>query len=341
MSKIALLTKPAEDPAQKLMLDVIEKLRAEMSHSSGENRKELSARLDATLKLLENQFSNLNKSVDTKIAENTKVLGERLDNAAKVIGAVKGELGKMHEIGENVKSFTDFLRHSKKRGTLGEQGLNEMLADILPRDKFAMQYKFSNGDTVDAIIKTTNGLIPIDAKFPLENFRTFINANDEVTRVAGKKEFFKDVKRHIDAIAKKYIRPDEGTTDFAVMYVPAESVHYEAAIAEDSLAEYARGHRVHLVSPNGLFYFLRVILIAFQSQKIEENAKKVLSMIAGVKTESLRFGENIGILARHVTNAKTKMDEVGAGFQKLEGKIERVSELGEGDEEAVKLEKEN
>jgi DNA recombination protein RmuC len=326
LEKLKKIEQPQDDQAQSLMLQTIKDLREEISKSSGAQRQEMTNTLD----LLEKKFTNLNKSVDDKISENTKMLGERLDNAAKVISQTNAELGKMQEIGENVKSFTDFLRHGKRRGILGEEGLNDMLTDALSVDQFALQYRFSSGDTVDAVVKTANGLIPIDAKFPLENFRAFTNAENDTARDAARKEFGKDVKKHIDAIAKKYIRPDEGTTNFAVMYIPAESVHYEAAIADETLANYARSQHIHLVSPNSLFYFLRVILLAFQSQKIEENAKRVLGMIAGVKKESEKFGAGLELTSKHLGNAKKNMDDTVAGWDRLSGRIERVSELGEG-----------
>jgi len=322
--KLAELQKPNDSNSQKLMLDVIENLRKEVHHQEGENRKET----HKTLELLEKNFASLNKSVDFKMAENTKTLGERLDNAAKVIGAVKGELGKMQEIRGSVESLTSFLRHSKRRGNLGEEGLKEMLTEALPNEKWKFQYSFSSGEMVDAIIETKNGLIPVDSKFPLENFEKMHQAEEKTERDIARKEFAKDVKKHIDAIAKKYIRPEENTVDFAVMYLPAESIYNEASENLD-VSRYARSRNVQLVSPNSFFYFLRVVLVAYQSEKFEENAKKVLGLIAGVKQESLKFGENLGVLNRHITNAKTRMDEVSGNYTKLEMKIDRVGEYSD------------
>ena len=318
------LQKPADDNSAKLMLDVIENLRKEIHHQSGETRKETLR----TLELLETKFANLNKSVDSKLAENTKNLGERLDNAAKVIGAVKGELGKMSEIRGSVESLTNFLKHSKRRGNLGEEGLKEMLTEALPREKWKLQFQFASGEAVDAVIETKNGVIPVDAKFPLENFEKMRAAADEKTAESFRKEFAKDCKKHIDAIAKKYIRPEEGTTDFAVLYLPAESIYNEAS-ENSEISRHARTRNIQLVSPNSFFYFLRVVLIAFQSEKFEENAKKVLSLIAGVKTEAGKFGENLAVLNKHVSNSKTKMDEALAGFARLDAKIDRVGEYSD------------
>jgi len=323
-SKFKQLEKPTDDNSQKLMLDVIENLRREIHHQGGEQRKETLKTLD----LLENKFANLNKSVDSKIADNTKVLSERLDNAAKIIGAVKGELGKMSEIRSSVESLTNFLKHSKRRGNLGEQGLNEMLSEVLPKEKWKVQHQFNSGESVDAVIETKNGLISIDSKFPLENFEKMREAPSEKEAETFRKEFQKDVKKHIDAIAKKYIKPEENTLDFAVMYLPAESLYNEASESIE-ISKYARSKNVQLVSPNSLFYFLRIVLLAYQSEKFEENAKKVLSLIAGVKQENKKFGDNLGVLNKHVGNAKVKMDEVLGGYARLESKIERVGEYGD------------
>ncbi|MCF7846172.1 MAG: DNA recombination protein RmuC [Candidatus Peribacteraceae bacterium] len=322
--KFSELQKPSDDNSQKLMLDVIENLRKEINHQGGESRKETMK----TLELLESKFANLNQSVDSKLAENTKSLSERLDNAAKVIGAVKGELGKMSEIRGSVESLTNFLKHSKRRGNLGEEGLKEMLAEALPQEKWKLQYQFSSGEAVDAVIETKNGVIPVDSKFPLENFDKMRNSNDDKAAETFRKEFGRDVKKHIDAIAKKYIKPEEGTTDFAVMYLPAESIYNEAS-ENAEISKYARSKNVQLVSPNSFFYFLRVVLIAFQSEKFEENAKKVLSLIAGVKTEAGKFGSTLELTAKHLNNAKKNMDETISGYQKLETKIERVGEYSD------------
>ena len=322
--KFAELRKPDDSDSQKLMLAVIENLRKEIHSQSGESRKETLK----TLELLENKFANLNESVDKKLAENTKKLDARLDGAAREIAKVSGELGKMSEIRGSVESLTNFLKHSKRRGNLGEEGLKEMLSEALPKEKWKLQFQFSSGEAVDAVIETKNGRIPVDSKFPLENFDKMRTATDEKETETFRKEFGKDVKKHIDAIAKKYIRPEEGTTDFAVMYLPAESIYNEAS-ENSEISKHARSRNVQLVSPNSFFSFLRVVLIAFQSEKFEENAKKVLSLISGVKTEAGKFGENLSVLNRHVSNSKTKMDEVVGGFARLETKIERVGEYSD------------
>ncbi len=337
--KFAELAKPSEDNAQKLMLDVIENLRKEIHHQTGETQKTTLQTLD----LLEKKFANLNDSVDQKLTDNTKKLDARLDGAAREIAKVSGELGKMAEIRGSVESLTNFLKHSKRRGNLGEEGLKEMLAEALPREKWKLQFAFAGGEAVDAIIETKNGNIPVDSKFPLENFEKMRTAADEKIAETFRREFAKDCKKHIDAIAKKYIRPEEGTTDFAVLYLPAESIYNEAS-ENSEISRYARAKNIQLVSPNSFFYFLRVVLIAFQSEKFEENAKKVLALIAGVKTEAGKFGANLELTAKHLNNAKKNMDDTVSSYQRLESKIERVGEysdavpLAEVAEEEIEVE---
>lgn len=320
--KLQDLTKPEDAEKQKIFLQMLENLRKEIRLSSGEQRQEMLK----TLTLLENKFTNFNQSVDAKIAENTKILGERLDNAARVIGAVRGELGKMQEIRGAVDSLTNFLRHNKRRGDLGEEGLKEMLNEALPREKFELQFPFRSGEKVDAIIKTKNGLIPVDAKFPLENFEKLTHATEPKIQTSFRLAFQKDVKKHLDAIAQKYLRPDEGTTDFAVMYLPAESLFNEAS-ENVEICKYARAKKIQMVSPSSFFYFLRVILMAYQSERFAENAKQVLHLIAGVKVEATKFGEGLNLTAKHLNHANTKMQESLTSYQKLEMKIERVQEL--------------
>ena len=194
---------------------------------------------DALAKTLLQEFQNLRTQVNERLRENVEVVqranqtvGERLDNAARVVGDVRSKLGKMEEatarmlaVGEDISSLQEILRAPKLRGGLGELFLGDLLAQILPPEHFSLQHQFANGEIVDAIIRLReNRLVPVDSKFPLENFRKMLDAADEPARVVAQKQFVNDVKKHIDAIRSKYIRTDEGTFDFVLMYIPAENV---------------------------------------------------------------------------------------------------------------------
>jgi DNA recombination protein RmuC len=180
---------------------------------------------------LETTNQSINKSMHMNSAtmvqtlqENSKQLNERLDKAAAVIRDVGKEVGEMSEIGRSMKELQDFLKSPKLRGNIGEQVLKELITQVFPKHSFNLQYQFRSGEKVDAAIQTDGGILPIDAKFPMENFQKLAHAKTEEDVKLYRKEFARDIKRHIDAIAKKYILPDEGTMDFALMYVPSEAV---------------------------------------------------------------------------------------------------------------------
>jgi DNA recombination protein RmuC len=229
-------------------------------------------------------------SVTQQLQNNTGQVGSRLDNAAKVISEVQnklGELGKatqeIKELGQSVSKLEEMLKAPKLRGGLGELLLEDLLKQVLPPNAYEFQYSFKNGQTVDAIIRTAGGMVPVDSKFPLENFRKMIEAKSDQERKTATRLFKTDVKKHVDAIAQKYILPDEGTFDFALMYVPAENIYYETIIKEDSVEEdssiysYAAGKHVVPVSPNTFYAHLRVIAPGSQGFADREERKRNLS----------------------------------------------------------------
>lgn len=323
----AKLEKGKEDSeSQKLMLEVIERLRTDMRSGLDKNSENLQNRLNDTLKLLDQQFNNVRKSVDDRISENTKQLNSRLDNASQVIHGVKEELGRVKEIGPQIRKLHEILGGQKLRGNLGEQVMNDLIAQILPHANYVFQHRFQSGAVVDAVIKTQNGLIPIDSKFPLENFRRILQAREDKEKETLQREFAKDVRKHIRAIHQKYILPEEGTMDFAFMYVPSDAVFFEIIVNNPELSQFAQEKKIYIVSPSMFYSALQVILLSFQSQKFEKHAKQVLSLIQGVKKESHKFGENLSVLHKHVNNAKNKMDEVYTGYANLDLKIQQADQ---------------
>ncbi len=280
-------------------------------------------------------LSSMQKSVDTSsnhmvqtLQENSKQLNERLDKAAQVIAGVGKEVGQMSELGRSMKELQEFLKSPKLRGNIGEQVLKDLISQIFPKNSFHLQYQFKSGDRVDAAIKTDAGILPIDSKFPMENFSKLTKAKTEEEVKNFRREFERDVKKHIDAIAKKYILPDEGTMDFALMYVPSESVFYEI-VNMDELVEYAKGQRVYIVSPSTLYAHLQTILLSFEGRKIEERSKEVLRLLRALQIDFGKVNTSLDVLGRHIGNASNQYSNVQKGFMGIGQKLESTKYLKE------------
>ncbi len=277
--------------------------------------KQIKEGTDQTRQEMQKSINNTNKEIN-----------ERLDNAARVIGTVSKELGQMQQIGKSLSYVQDFLLSAKKRGTIGEQIMEEMLKQSLPANMYSIQFRFKTGETADSVIKVNERLLSMDSKFSMENYRAYINAETEDMRDAARKLFIRDVKKRIDEISKKYILPEENTLDFALMYVPADGVFNE--ISDDvEIYEYARAKRVHMVSPSTFYYFLQVILIGLQGARVSEHAQHILKVIQGLRKDSEKFSDNLSVLTKHITNAKSTLDLVGSGYERIHNKIDEISNL--------------
>lgn len=294
---------------------------------------------EESLKVLTEWLKGMQASVDKnsemtqkQLAESSKVLGERLDKAAVVIAGVQKEIGQMSEIGRSMKQLQDFLRSPKLRGNLGEQILKEILGDFLPKESFFLQYRFKTGDIVDAAIKTESGIIAIDSKFPLERFNAFNSAESETEKLSLQKEFVRDVKKHIEDIANKYILPHEGTIDYALMYIPSEAVYYEIMSNLPELSDYSYKKRVLPVSPSTFYAFMRTILISFEGKKIEERAKIILTSLRAIQTESVKFEESLRVLTKHINDTKNTSDQVNNRFSSLNSKISTIATIEQKEE---------
>jgi len=261
------------------------------------------------------------------LAHNTQSLNERLDNTTRVIGEVQKNIGEMSEIGRGMKELQEFLRSPKLRGNIGEQVLKELLSQMLPKQSFNLQYTFKSGAIVDAAIKTTGGIIPVDSKFPMENFRRMNSSKDEAEKKIFERDFVRDVKKHLDDIAQKYILTEEGTIDYALMYVPSESVYYEI-VNNNELFDYSSKRRVLPVSPTTFYAYLKAILMSFEGQKIEDKAKQILAAIRGIQNDYVKVEENLAVLGKHLTNASAQFTNVNTGFTQIGQKINSTKNLG-------------
>ncbi len=283
--------------------------------------------LEKIIKMLQTGSKEDRKVLLESLQNNTRALNERLDNAARVISQVQKNIGEMSEIGRGMKDLQEFLTSPKLRGNIGEQVLKELLNQFLPKQSFNLQYTFKTGDKVDAAIKTAAGIIPVDSKFPMENFRKMMAAQSDTEKRAHEREFERDVKSHIETISKKYILTEEGTIDYALMYIPSEAVYYEV-VNNPSLFEYAGDKRVLPVSPTTFYAYLRAILMSFEGQKIEAKTREILAALRAIQKDYSKVGDNLTILQKHLNNAFNMMNSVVDSFGRLGQKIISTRALG-------------
>ncbi len=291
---------------------------------------------------VEGQLKDQRETLNTQLrqqqeamSKQTKVIWERLDNASKVIGDVQKHLGGLQEFGKDMKDLSNILKSPKLRGNLGERFLYEILENFLPKSLYKTQYKFRDGAVCDAVLVTDNGMIPVDSKFPMENFEAMLKAESEDAREKYNREFLKDVKRRVDEISSKYILPEEGTTDQAIMYIPSESVYYEAVVRTSGIEEYAQRKGVLITSPNTFTSFVNIIVIGYQQNELAEHATEILKALSGIKVEAEKFDEELSVLDGHVTRTSKSMDNVKSRFGKLFGKIEGAQVLKEPEQKRL------
>lgn len=285
---------------------------------------------------LEQRFGSLQNTFDKRLSDNTQRLDTRLDNAAKSFVQVHTLMERVlesnrhiHNIGKDISSLQEILKAPKLRGGLGELFLEDLLSQVFPRQNYDLQYSFRSGEKVDAIIKLRGGMVSVDSKFPLENFHKMAKTEQETDRKQFRRLFVSDVKKHIDAIAQKYILPDEGTLDFALMYIPAENVYYETIIKEGdddrSILQYAFDWKVIPVSPNTLYVYVNTILLGLKGMQIEEHAKLIMGGLKRIMQEHAKFRQDFDVLGRHLNDSKNKFDAADKRLEKFGMQLERVS----------------
>lgn len=310
------LTAPKPDENQTVLLEWLKDMKGSVEKNSEVLEKQLQNQRDT----IEQQM----KSQRDAVSQQTKMIWERLDKSQDVIREVQKQLGGITEFGKDMKDLSNVLKSPKLRGGLGEQFLYEILANYLPADLYKTQYVFKSGIKCDAVVFTDKGIIPIDSKFSMENFKAMIVSESPSERDEFRKSFIKDCKKRIDEISSKYLLPEEGTTEQAVMYIPSENVYYELLVNTPEVEDYAKAKNVVMTSPNTLSYFLKVLLVGYQQHELEKNANEILKALAGIKIEAEKFGKEYSILEKHISDAYKATEKTRSGFTKLTSKIENV-----------------
>ncbi|MDI6839950.1 MAG: DNA recombination protein RmuC [bacterium] len=282
------------------------------------------------LNLMQQQLQSTTMQINTRLEDTTKAIKDTAVAAQQVL-----------DIGKNISTLQDLLKPPQFRGGLGETFLEHLLNEILPSQYYKTQYVFKTGAKVDAVIHLGDKLVPVDSKFPLGAFEPMIKSTTEAERVAYRRGFMKDVKKHVNDIASKYILPDEGTYNFALMYIPAENVYYETIIKDtdtDSIFSYAIGKKVIPVSPSSFYAYLQVIIEGLRGFQIEKSVQKVIQSISRLRGDFERFKVDFDVLRTHLRNAMNKFDEAERRLVQLGDKLTATSELPDDKTKSLPIE---
>src|SRR5499425_3149542 len=303
-------------------------------------RNEAQKGLAETASTVRQELAQFSAQMTAQMGQVGASVQRELQHVGRVVGDVQGSLGKMGEanqrifdVGRSIAGLEQILKSPKVRGGLGETFLENMLGQMFSREHYGMQHQFSTGDRVDAVVRIGDRLVPVDAKFPLENFQRMVGETDEGARRQWRRAFVRDVKARVDEIAKKYILPDEGTYDFALMYVPAENVYYEIAVrpedaGEESIATYALSRRVVPVSPNSIFAYLQVIVLGLKGLRIEANARRIQEDLARLGGDVGKLRQPLATLGRHLGNAQKQYEDAQRELDRLETKLDEIARKG-------------
>jgi DNA recombination protein RmuC len=339
---IYLLLRPQKqrstEQGMTMLQNQIENLRNQTSDTLAKQQQLINQQLGQITTQINQQLQNVTQQLSTQ----TGHIGERLDKAANVISNVSKGLGSLSEaskqildVGKDISKLQEILKAPKTRGLLGEFFLGDLLGQILPQEYYELQYSFKAGK-VDAVIKLGPQLVPIDAKFPLENFNRISASTTDDERRKARKDFLKDVRKHVDDIADKYILPDEGTYDFAMMYIPAENVYYEVIIKEDpdekSVSKYAIDKKVIPVSPNSMYAYLQAIVLGLRGLKIEQSAGEILGMLQKLTIDFNSFKDEFETLGKHISNAHGKYEDAEKKLLKFDNKLSNIESMTPEDE---------
>jgi DNA recombination protein RmuC len=296
-------------------------------------RELMEARLGSVEERLERRLSEVHEGfdrrlegLDTRLLSSQQSAGQTASQIVDRLSKLDGTAAQMLQKAADLGRLEQALRPPKARGGVGEMLLGNLLRDMLPADAYRLQHTFRSGERVDAVVRVDK-LVPVDAKFPLDNFERLVNAEGDAERELHEKAFARDVKGHIDAIASKYIRPAEGTFDFAFMYLPSESVYYELVCGKTgSLSSYALAKRVIAVSPSTFHAYLLMVTQGLRALQIERHAQDVMAFCAQISKDFDRFRGDFEVVGKHIGNAQSKYAEADRRLERLGVSLERATD---------------
>ena len=280
-----------------------------------------------------NEIRDLERRLTDLMMGQSKTMNEQIYSFTKETTQIKDNLKQIEESVKDVSTFQDIFKSPKLRGQWGEASLEHILSQHFPQELYKIQYLFSSGEQVDAVLKLPNGrVLPIDSKFPSENFDKMINAATDIEKNFFKKNFLEDVKNRIQEISSKYLLPSEGTTDFALIYIPAEAIYYEIINSlgkEMDVAAFAWSKKIILTSPNTIYLTLRTIEHWFKDTQISKQTQEILKKLAKVHQDAGKLMDDFRKLGSHIKNASGAYEDSEKRLSLLDDKVEKLVEIGE------------
>ena len=304
------------------------------------------------LLLIQNELRELSRVVDQKMGESTKIMQSQFGESAKIIRNVTERLTKLDETNRQVVNFADqlknlqdILKNPKQRGVLGEYYLETVLKNVLPPGSYQMQYAFSDGVIVDAVVFVDKRIIPIDSKFSLENYNRILEARGAVEKKRYEQAFVADLKIRIDETSK-YVKPEENTMDFAFMFIPSEAVYYDllinkvGAVADDTrnLINYAGQKRVIVVSPTSFLAYLQTVLQGLKNQKISEQTQDIIKQVENLHKHLLSYDDFVNKVGKGLSQTVGAYNSAQKEFKKIDKDVLRIAGRG-GEYEPALLDK--
>ena len=293
---------------------------------------------DKSMLLLQNQMNEMNRTLDSHFKESSRILQKQFGSSATIIKDVTERLTRLDETNKQVVGFADqlkglqdILKNPKQRGVLGEYYLETLLKNIFPPGVYKMQYGFKDGSIVDAVIFYQEKVIPVDSKFSLENYNRILEAQTDDERAKLEKAFSNDLKLRIDETSK-YIKPEENTTDFAFMFIPAEAIYYDLLVNQVGsvksntrhLINYAHEKKVTIVSPTSFAAYLQTVLQGMRTEQIEESTKEIYKRVL--------------VLARHIGAYEKYIQKMGGHLETTVNTYNLAyKELGKIDKDVLKI----
>ena len=363
---------PAEDPNVAQLRNEMQSLRQSTENSIQNVNNAFAAQVQTLTSHVQNSLTgvtaqlgdrldSINRQVTEQVNQSARLMNasshtvtERISDVQTTFASLQKQVGEMtaqaQQLGELSRSVTAIehvLRAPKMRGNFGEEQLETLLGMVFARQQYSLKYRFPSGEVADAVLFLSSGKLAIDSKFPLENFRRIGQTVIEDEKKSARKDFLRDVKKRVDEIAAKYIRPADDTLPLALMYVPAENVYYETIIRDDDdgqqLYRYCLEKHVVPVSPNSLYAYLQTVLMGLKGLQVSQRAENMARELESLKIELEKFGKAYDTVGQHIRNAGGKFEESNKLLTKVELRVESLvgngaeqTELFAADEKALR-----